>query len=83
MIAFWNALSSVTKGNNNRWSLPKGVYWMGNKRNTENIYIRKCYRDILQLILEGINSESNFNGFIITGNPGIGNTVLFNFLIFI
>lgn len=49
--------------------LSPGVLFPGGLK---ELYVRPCYRDIFKLILDRYNEGRQFDGVVVTGNPGIG-----------
>ncbi|CAJ0650670.1 11903_t:CDS:2 [Entrophospora sp. SA101] len=78
MIEFWKAaLSLMINPDDKLISLPDGVNIFGSKSFGSAFIIRECYTDLWKLITE----DKNYNGWIVTGNPGIGKSMFGFFLL--
>ncbi|RGB23711.1 hypothetical protein C1646_527493 [Rhizophagus diaphanus] len=59
--------------------LPKGVHFLGEINEPSTLFIRSCYRHLLDIVLDNNSSVRNL---IITGNPGIGKTYFGYYLLY-
>ncbi len=78
MSAFWSHLATVAPVDDCLIFNPVSTFC---KEIPNEFFIRKCYSDMFQIILEtvqvGITNDYEFetSGFAITGNPGIGKSI--------
>jgi len=68
MIEFWKAALSLMINPDDKFiSFPDGVDIFDSKGFGSAFIIRECYKDLWKLITE----DKKYNGWIVTGNPGI------------
>ena len=54
--------------------------WLGQKENGYKLFVRKCYRDLWEIITT--TKANGIQRILITGNPGIGKTHFVNYALF-
>jgi hypothetical protein len=66
-----------------RWTLPKGVVWMGPEFEERDLYERECWRKIVELCKEELSNEVNTKnrGVSVGHVPGIGKSMFLNRLL--
>jgi len=78
MIEFWKAALSLMINPDDKFiSFPDGVDIFDSKGFGSAFIIRECYKDLWKLITE----DKKYNGWIVTGNPGIGKSMFGFFLL--
>lgn len=60
--------------------LPNNESLLYPRENIRKLYIRKCYREVFDLILEKINQKKS--SFTISGTPGIGKSLFFVYILY-
>ncbi|CAG8575757.1 3650_t:CDS:2 [Ambispora leptoticha] len=74
---FWESLKNA-KIDNNFLQLPKDVYFLGDKKQGDILYIRKCYDHLANIVFNEKISRCR-----ISGNPGIGKTFFGFYLLYL
>ncbi|CAJ0763776.1 15074_t:CDS:2 [Entrophospora sp. SA101] len=78
IIEFWKAALSLMINPDDKFtSFPDDVNIFGSEDFGSNFIIRECYMDLWKLITE----DKKYNGWIVTGNPGIGKSMFGLFLL--
>ncbi|RHZ88573.1 hypothetical protein Glove_22g85 [Diversispora epigaea] len=76
---FWKALKDTKFhiDDDEFFQLPKDAHFFGSNEKPSIIYIRKCYNDLLNIVL-----DDNIRRLRISGNPGIGKTFFGYYLLY-
>src|SRR5437764_4855640 len=82
MVRFINDLSKIQIDVNDKFlMLSDNVYFERKPHYRTNLFIRQCYRDLANIILEIVNDGSKHPYFMIHGNPGIGKSYFVYYLL--
>jgi hypothetical protein len=60
-------------------TLPNGVWWLGNKRLGRVMYVRRCYRELFDLLLADWKKGTDA---LLIGPDGIGKSMFFGYCLF-
>ncbi|RHZ53526.1 hypothetical protein Glove_441g117 [Diversispora epigaea] len=76
---FWKALKDTKFhiDDDEFFQLPRDAHFFGSNEKPSIIYIRKCYNDLLNIVL-----DDNIRRLRISGNPGIGKTFFGYYLLY-
>ncbi|EGZ07427.1 hypothetical protein PHYSODRAFT_340517 [Phytophthora sojae] len=74
LTAFWTALAKLSSGleYGTVIELPSGIYILGDQTRGSRVFVRDCYKRLLDVCKEKIHGK--YSHLVMLGNPGIGKT---------